>query len=100
MITFNNNLGTFTVKFTHTTTGAKNQRTTICEVFKTASDGLVGGRKPSATGVSLCSTEDNFCRQTGREISLSRAIKHLTGDQYAQLRHLSSYLECRGGKGF
>ena len=31
-------------------------------------------------GVTLCSKKDNFCRETGRKISLARAVDNLDRD--------------------
>lgn len=37
------------------------------------------------TGVALCSVKDQFCKETGRRVSLARAIKEFKRTERAQI---------------
>ena len=44
---------------------------TICDITEK------GTKKVLFSGISLCSSRDNFCKETGRKIALTRAISRL-----------------------
>ena len=44
---------------------------TICDITEK------GTKKVLFSGISLCSIKDNFCKETGRKIALTRAIRKL-----------------------
>lgn len=56
----------YSFKFQHNTTGK--ERGTVCRVFNEAGNQVV-------YGVSNVHPKDNFCKEKGRKIALSRAIK-------------------------
>ena len=56
----------YSFKFQHNTTGK--ERGTVCRVFNEAGDQVT-------YGVSNVHPQDNFCKEKGRKIALSRAIK-------------------------
>ena len=56
----------YSFKFQHNTTGK--ERGTVCRVFNEAGDQVI-------YGVSNVHPQDNFCKEKGRKIALSRAIK-------------------------
>ena len=56
----------YSFKFQHNTTGR--ERGTVCRVFNEAGDQVI-------YGVSNVHPKDNFCKEKGRKIALSRAIK-------------------------
>jgi len=47
---------------------------TICEITEK------GTKNVLFSGSSLCSSRDNFCKETGRKIALARAIRDLPRD--------------------
>ena len=55
----------YSFKFQHNTTGK--ERGTVCRVFNEAGDQVI-------YGVSNVHPKDNFCKEKGRKIALSRAI--------------------------
>ena len=55
----------YSFKFMHNTTGK--ERGTVCRVFNEAGDQVT-------YGVSNVHPKDNFCKEKGRKIALSRAI--------------------------
>lgn len=56
----------YSFKFQHNTTGK--ERGTVCRVFNEAGNQVI-------YGVSNVHPKDNFCKEKGRKIALSRAIK-------------------------
>ena len=56
----------YSFKFQHNTTGE--ERGTVCRVFNEVEDQVT-------YGVSNVHPQDNFCKEKGRKIALSRAIK-------------------------
>ena len=56
----------YSFNFQHNTTGK--ERGTVCRVFNEAGNQI-------AYGVSNVHPKDNFCKEKGRKIALSRAIK-------------------------
>ena len=55
----------YSFKFQHNTTGE--ERGTVCRVFNEVEDQVI-------YGVSNVHPQDNFCKEKGRKIALSRAI--------------------------
>ena len=56
----------YSFKFQHNTTGQ--ERGTVCRIFNEAGEQVI-------YGVSNVHPQDNFCKEKGRKIALSRAIK-------------------------
>lgn len=56
----------YSFKFMHNTTGEK--RGTLCRVFNEAGEQVT-------YGIANVHPHDNFCKETGRQLSLARAIK-------------------------
>ena len=56
----------YSFKFQHNTTGQ--ERGTVCRIFNEAGEQVI-------YGVSNVHPQDNFCKERGRKIALSRAIK-------------------------
>ena len=56
----------YSFKFQHNTTGE--ERGTVCRIFNEVGEQVV-------YGVSNVHPQDNFCKEKGRKIALSRAIK-------------------------
>ena len=56
----------YSFKFQHNTTGE--ERGTVCRIFNEVGDQVT-------YGVSNVHPQDNFCKEKGRKIALSRAIK-------------------------
>lgn len=50
--------------------------------------------KPLALGRAICAKGDNFCKNTGRKIALSRAIKDY--DKPTRKKIWDAYFEARG----
>ena len=66
----------YSFKFQHNTTGQ--ERGTVCRVFNEAGNQVV-------YGVSNVHPQDNFCKEKGRKIALSRAIKTWEKDYRTQV---------------
>lgn len=65
----------FKISFRHD----RDNNQTICEVVDTTTDRLVN------TGVAKCSHRDNFCKETGRRVSLGRAVKAFSKSRRAAI---------------
>lgn len=74
MIKFEYNGQPYSIKFKYTRThrDKKISMLTHCHIFK--------GSNPLTSGLSFCLIEDNFSKETGRQISLEKAIKGLNLD--------------------
>ena len=66
----------YSFKFQHNTTGQ--ERGTVCRVFNEVGDQVT-------YGVSNVHPQDNFCKEKGRKIALSRAIKTWEKDYRTQV---------------
>lgn len=51
---------------------SKRRRATKCEIFVEESD---GGRTLVTDGLAICSPFDHFCKETGRKVSLTKALQ-------------------------
>lgn len=49
------------------------QRSTTCTIAYLGEDGRPG--QPVATATVVCSPQDNFCKETGRKLALTRALR-------------------------
>ena len=74
MIKFEYNGEPYSIRFRYTRThrDKKTSMLTHCHIFK--------GSNPLTSGLSFCLIEDNFSKETGRQISLEKAIKGLYFD--------------------
>ena len=66
----------YSFKFQHHTSGI--ERGTVCRVFNEVGDQVT-------YGVSNVHPQDNFCKEKGRKIALSRAIKTWEKDYRTQV---------------
>lgn len=55
----------------------KRVRFSLCEVFEVMGDKV----RPLASGATECSSEDNFVEETGRKVSLTRALREAGFDR-------------------
>lgn len=75
-------------RFFHTKANRKRQRTTQCIVLRRQS-----GDTPTLlySGLAVCSKRDNFNKETGRKLALTRAIERLSREERAAI--WSTYLD-------
>jgi hypothetical protein len=60
--------GNLRIKWDHIDNVLTGRHYTVCDILEE--------EKNISTGVSFCSHKDNFCRETGRKLSLARALKN------------------------
>jgi len=57
-------------------------RSTVCQIFELHDDGPVEDALLLGTGEARCSYKDNFCKEAGRKIALTRALRTEDGTHY------------------
>jgi len=66
-----------------------NHGRTRCRIFK--------GIREMAHGVAICSKRDQYCKNTGRKISLERALKNTEVNKWERTIVWKSYAKMRKG---
>ena len=61
--------GEYNLRWSYPLLSKTKRRATHCHIFR--DENLEG-----SIGVTVCSTDDNFCRATGRKIALTRALQN------------------------
>lgn len=70
---FEYNDSTYSIKFKHSKAASNGSRSTQCDLFKDA--------EQIGQGYANCVPTDQFCKETGRKISLTRALYALDDKQ-------------------
>lgn len=79
------------VEFSYNDAGLKS---THCWVFR-----IIDGKKfHVADGIAKCSKSDQFNKNTGRKVALSRTLQQLTTDRALRKRFWDEYFKVRHGK--
>ena len=74
-------------------------RSTHCKIFLAPDDEQGDdGRDLIATGMASCHPKDQYDKNVGRKIALSRALKMLTDDRVLRKTYWDAYFAKRKGK--